>query len=158
MRDREVEVAEAHRKTLEWIFADEDSKKVGSDFLQCLKDDNEGIYWINSKAGSGKSTLMRFIHDHMILVEQLRIWAGERPLTMAGFFFWTSGSYEQRSQVGLLRYLLFQLLQQRRSFIPIRSSLSGIVETVLGCFNARKNKGHYALVTSIIGGGSETVP
>ncbi len=37
---------------------------------------------------------------------------------MAGFFFWTSGSYEQRSQVGLLRYLLFQLLQQNRSFIP----------------------------------------
>jgi hypothetical protein len=52
-------------------------------------------------------------------VEQLQVWDGEKPLTMAGFFFWTSGSYEQRSQVGLLRYLLFQLLQQHRSFISI---------------------------------------
>lgn len=92
--------------------------KVGIDFLQWLKDDNENIYWINGKAGSGKSTLMRFIHDHKKTVEQLQVWVGEKPLTMAGFFFWTSRSYEQRSRVGLLRYLLFQLLQQHRSFIP----------------------------------------
>lgn len=40
-------------------------------------------------------------------------------LTMARSFFWTSRSHELRSQVGLLRYLPFQLLQQHRSFIPI---------------------------------------
>jgi hypothetical protein len=118
MRDREEDVAEAHHKTFEWIFTDENSTRVGSNFLQWLKEDNEGIYWINGKAGSGKSTLMRFIHNHKRTVKQLQVWAREKPLTMAGFFFWTSGSYEQRSQVGLLRYLLFQLLQQHRSFIP----------------------------------------
>jgi hypothetical protein len=29
MRGREEEVAEAHRKTFEWTFTDEDAKKVG---------------------------------------------------------------------------------------------------------------------------------
>jgi hypothetical protein len=110
MRDREEEVAEAHHKTFEWIFTEENSTRVGSNFLQWLKDDDEGIYWIDRKAGSGKSTLMRFIHNHKRTVKQLQVWAREKPLTMAGFFFWTSGSYEQRPQVGLLRYLLFQLL------------------------------------------------
>jgi len=99
MRDREEEVAEAHRKTFEWIFDSQDSNKVGSNFLQWLKDDNEIIYWINGKAESGKSALMRFIHDHKKTVEQLQVWVGGKPLTMAGFFFWTSGSYEQRSRV-----------------------------------------------------------
>ncbi len=75
MRDREEEVAEAHRKTFEWIYADEGSKKVGSNFLQWLNDDNEGIYWINGKAGSGKSTLMRFIHDNKRTLQQLQVWA-----------------------------------------------------------------------------------
>jgi hypothetical protein len=37
MRDREEEVAEAHRKTFEWIFATENSKKVGVIFCNGSK-------------------------------------------------------------------------------------------------------------------------
>jgi hypothetical protein len=64
MRDREAEVAEAHQKTFERIFDSDLPKNIGGNFLQWLQDNNEGIYWIKGKAGSGKSTLMRFIHDH----------------------------------------------------------------------------------------------
>ena len=37
---------------------------------------------------------------------------------IASYFFWNSGTPEQRSQVGLLRYLLFEALDYHREFIP----------------------------------------
>ena len=125
MKDREEEVSEAHQNTFGWIFdnagtdpTQKATMKPGSNFLQWLRHDQEGgIYWINGKAGSGKSTLMRYIYDHKKTAEQLQSWAGVAPLTTAGFFFWTSGSLEQRSQIGLLRYLLFQVLQKHQDLI-----------------------------------------
>lgn len=123
MKDRQEEVAEAHSKTFEWIFVEPDKKDLDqnhSNFVHWLTQDGaNGIYWINGKAGSGKSTLMQFIYNHETTTEQLRSWAGETPLTIAGFFFWTSGSLEQRSQAGLLRSLLYQLCQQHRNLIPV---------------------------------------
>ncbi|KAL2074300.1 hypothetical protein VTL71DRAFT_8078 [Oculimacula yallundae] len=47
----------------------------------------------------------------------LQIWAGERKLTMASFFFWISGDADQCSQTGLLRSLLHCLLLQHRRLI-----------------------------------------
>lgn len=47
----------------------------------------------------------------------LRSWAGTSHVTIAGFYFWTSGSQEQRSQTGLLRSLLFQLLSTKPDLI-----------------------------------------
>ena len=127
MQERMEEVTEAHTKTFEWIFSGEDPDlpqkvnfKPGSNFLEWLKGrSGEGVYWINGKAGSGKSTLLRFVYDHKKTIEGLQSWAGASRLTMAGFFFWTSGSPEQRSQVGLLRSLLFQILQQHKTLIPL---------------------------------------
>ena len=120
MKDRQEEVAEAHRQTFEWIFDDTDETKPGSNFARWLKgDDGDGIYWINGKAGSGKSTLMQFMYNHKTTARYLHLWAGAVPLTRARFFFWTSGSLEQRSQIGLLRYLLFQLLKQHENLISI---------------------------------------
>ncbi len=59
------------------------------------------LYWINGKPGSGKSTLMRFLFAHEMTKKQLEAWAGDGvPVVRAGFFFWTSGSREQRSQTG----------------------------------------------------------
>ena len=127
MKDREEEVTEAHRKTFEWIFGHnrpsstpQTASKPATAFSEWLKTDTKGgVYWINGKAGSGKSTLMQFIKTHPKTLQSLQAWAGEKLLTRAGFFFWTSGSIEQRSQVGLLRYLLYQLLDQHRDLIPI---------------------------------------
>ncbi|KAF9070666.1 hypothetical protein BDP27DRAFT_1323229 [Rhodocollybia butyracea] len=130
MKDREEQVAEAHHDTFGWIF--QDVNGPGGSFRRWLNsDDQGGLYWINGKAGSGKSTLMRFIYDHPTTTEQLRVWAGAKPLAMAGFFFWTSGSPEQRSQTGLVRYLLFQLLQQHRELIP-----TVFAELWKSCWNA----------------------
>lgn len=77
-----------------------------------------GLYWITGKAGSGKSTLMKFLYNDPRTSEHLRSWASPLPLVTAAFFFWNSGSEMQMSQSGLLRTLLCRALQQCRSLIP----------------------------------------
>ena len=124
MTERQEEVAEAHKKTFEWIFQNTASREgsPGHSFLDWLSGKNakeNDIYWISGKAGSGKSTLLRFIYDHEITAKEMGHWAGSKPFTKAGFFFWTSGSLEQRSQAGLLRSLLYQLLDQHREMMPM---------------------------------------
>jgi hypothetical protein len=53
---------------------------------------------------------MRYIFDNEKSYEHLKTWAGNSQLEVAGFFFWNSGSHDQRSQAGLDRSLLFQAL------------------------------------------------
>ncbi|KAK9234515.1 hypothetical protein V1525DRAFT_435556 [Lipomyces kononenkoae] len=121
MKDREEGVDVAHDRTFEWIFDSNREILPGVDSLSkwLQKDGADGIFWVNGKAGSGKSTLMRFIIDHPQTQKLLGIWAGEKTLITAGFYFWISGTVEQRSQTGLLRYLLFQLLSSRRHVIHL---------------------------------------
>ncbi|KAK4654943.1 hypothetical protein QC762_0070830 [Podospora pseudocomata] len=71
-----------------------------------------------SKAGSGKSTLMRFISQHPQLMKHLQVWSNGAPVTIASFYFWASGTAMQASSEGLLRPLLYQLLDQHKHIIP----------------------------------------
>jgi len=124
MTERQEEVAEAHKETFQWVFKKDASRDSGHghnflDWLRSKTDEESNTYWISGKAGSGKSTLLRFIYDHDTTTRELRRWAGSKPFTKAGFFFWTSGSLEQRSQTGLLRSLLYQLLDQHRELIEL---------------------------------------
>ena len=121
MKDREEDVVEAHGETLDWLFGAKPGPAADvpvASFPTWLRGD-QSIFWVNGKAGSGKSTLMRFMFNNRKTFEELRKWVGKRLLITAGYYFWTSGSVEQRSQAGLLRYLLFQLLQEHRHLIPI---------------------------------------
>ncbi|EHK44693.1 hypothetical protein TRIATDRAFT_242405, partial [Trichoderma atroviride IMI 206040] len=114
MHYREQEVTKAHSKTFEWVFqhsSPEDSEEVEHQFSTWLRGEELGpIYWITGKPGSGKSTFIRFLFDHESTMKRLKVWAKGKPVFTAGFFFWTSGSREQRSQAGLLRSLLHQFL------------------------------------------------
>ncbi|TFB02764.1 hypothetical protein CCMA1212_005505 [Trichoderma ghanense] len=125
MHFREQEVTRAHSKTFEWVFQPSTSTEAGKEeisehpFSMWLRGDALGpIYWITGKPGSGKSTLIRFLFDHEATMERLDSWAGGKPVLTAGFFFWTSGSREQRSQTGLLRSLLHQILSTHPEFAP----------------------------------------
>ncbi|RSL62012.1 hypothetical protein CEP53_004924 [Fusarium sp. AF-6] len=123
MRDREDEVTEAHSRTLEWIFDDSSLTQplrnaFRDSFTTWLKTNELGpTYWITGKPGSGKSTLMRFLSQDPTAMKYLRLWAADKPVNTAGFFFWTSGSRQQRSQTGLLRSLLHQLLSSSPELI-----------------------------------------
>ncbi|KAJ8128301.1 hypothetical protein O1611_g5334 [Lasiodiplodia mahajangana] len=106
IRVRHQSIKEAHPKTFKWILKDKNS--TFRDWLEA----GEGIYWISGKAGSGKSTLMRFLVERRRVAESLTHWASGRTLLMASHFFWHAGSPIQKSREGLFRTLLFQILRQ----------------------------------------------
>jgi energy-coupling factor transporter ATP-binding protein EcfA2 len=128
MEDREGGITEAFGKTFQWIFEDSphNDRKWGN-FKDWLQSD-EQLYWITGKAGSGKSTLMKYISEISIdsttrstaqprCIEHLRTWARESKLILATFYFWHSGIPLQNTQEGLFRTLLFQILKQHRDLI-----------------------------------------
>ncbi|KAK5996518.1 hypothetical protein PT974_01853 [Cladobotryum mycophilum] len=118
MRYREQEVTKAHSKTFEWVFINDPETATEHQISSWLRGDEHGpIYWITGKPGSGKSTFMGFLFDHQSTLKRLKEWAGGQKVCKAGFFFWTSGSKEQRSQTGLLRSLLHQLLLDNPEFM-----------------------------------------
>lgn len=66
MHVRHDEVHKAHKKTFRWIFQerrDQKQERQWSDLVEWLESFSS-CYWINGKAGSGKSTLMKYIVDH----------------------------------------------------------------------------------------------
>jgi hypothetical protein len=119
MTQRYEDVADAHQDTFEWIFHDQTAQQVfWTNFSDWLTS-GSGIYWVNGKAGSGKSTLLKFIYDDSRTKAHLRSWAATTPLATAAFFFWNSGTSDQKSQAGLLRTILHDIWSQYPQLIPI---------------------------------------
>lgn len=86
-------------------------------FLSWLRTGNQ-VFHITGKAGSGKSTLMKFLCQHPRMKQELRDWAGDKKLVFAQFFFWNSGDKLQMSLQGLYQSLLFEALRQAPELIP----------------------------------------
>jgi hypothetical protein len=113
IKGREFTIPEAHKTTFTWIF---DCQTTN--FSSWLRSYG-GVYWIYGKAGSGKSTLMKFLLSHQKTDELLRGWAGQKQLVMASHFFWSQGTMEQRSLAGLFQTLLSQILVQCPQLISV---------------------------------------
>jgi hypothetical protein len=80
---------------------------------------SDDIFWVQGKAGSGKSTFMKFLFEHEQTQVHLQRWAGGDVIA-AAFFFWRAGSSElEKSYLGLLRALLYQVLQERPELIEL---------------------------------------
>ncbi|CZR67736.1 uncharacterized protein PAC_17635 [Phialocephala subalpina] len=111
-------IPHAHRDTFTWIFKGETPDgRLQIRFVEWLRTQN-GHFWIQGKAGSGKSTLMKFLAHHPETHRNLKEWAKEKPLVLVAFFFWSSGTNLQKSQEGLLRSLLFEILRQSPELVP----------------------------------------
>ena len=110
-RARQEQVKDAYRTTFSWIF-DTETKALGKwdNFANWLRS-NDNMYWVYGKPGSGKSTLMSFILDERKTQEALEEWANGQALSCLSFFFWRPGTPLQKSKVGMLRSLLYQLLK-----------------------------------------------
>ncbi|XTI96105.1 hypothetical protein V2W45_1451512 [Cenococcum geophilum] len=61
---------------------------------------------------------MKFIQGHSETQELLHQWAQNQGLIIATHYFWSAGTSLQKSQVGLFRTLLFQILAQCPEIIP----------------------------------------
>jgi hypothetical protein len=77
-----------------------------------------GVFHISGKAGSGKSTLMKFLAGSSQVKDQLEVWSVDHTLIFVRFFFWNSGDKKQMSLEGLYRSLLFEICRQLPSLIP----------------------------------------
>ncbi|KAK5941216.1 hypothetical protein PMZ80_006493 [Knufia obscura] len=108
MNARLNSIAESHSETFQWIFEESTENKWDS-FTDWLQSGQE-IYLIEGKAGSGKSTLMKFICNHERTTTLLSGLDTTPPLVLC-HFLWLAGSLLQRSYRGLLACLLFQLVE-----------------------------------------------
>ncbi|KAJ0426585.1 hypothetical protein BJY00DRAFT_298137 [Aspergillus carlsbadensis] len=88
----------AHSKTCQWILTCPEYK----DWLDPkLLDQHHGFLWIKGKPGAGKSTIMKFAFTQ---AQELA------NATTISFFFNARGEALERTVVGMLRALLYQLL------------------------------------------------
>ena len=120
IRDRVDEVAPACQNTFNWVVKPpKPTQRPWSDFSKWIRtDQDQGCYWINGKAGSGKSTLMKHISNSKTVAEGLSEWAGKTRLVVASYFSWNLGATLQKSEAGLLRSLLHDILGQVPDLIP----------------------------------------
>ncbi|KAI0850599.1 hypothetical protein F5Y00DRAFT_268344 [Daldinia vernicosa] len=103
--------------TFDWVY---DDTTIGmSEWLRR----GEGIFWISGKPGSGKSTMMKFIHNDQRTTELLHKWNSRARQIMPTFFFHHRGNHIQRSFEGLLRSIISQILEAEEAiFEVIRSA------------------------------------
>jgi hypothetical protein len=156
LQTRHRKINRAHSDTFEWVFCDSLPFPPHSviNFKEWLQS-RDGIYWVCGKPGSGKSTLMKFLCNHPKTRSYLKTWAGGKTLVTAHFFFWNAGTSLQKSQEGLLRTLLFEILRKCPNFIPlVRQAYSDMgdgdiedfdqpwsTETLLGVYEAIVSQG-----------------
>lgn len=135
MNMREQSIHDPESGTLRWVLEDggeegryrpnirqeEVNRRAHSReiFLNWLRSGG-GVFHILGKAGSGKSTLMKFLSEHDRTRKELLQWAASegKTLTFARFYFWSSGDDIQKSLAGLHRSILFETLKRRPELIP----------------------------------------
>ncbi|KAJ4176077.1 hypothetical protein NW767_015565 [Fusarium falciforme] len=117
INDRHDTIRVAHKQTLSWLFSTGERRSPAT-FDDWLVSDDD-IYWVSGKPGSGKSTLLKFLSRHSQTMAKLDIWAKQKRLIHAEYFFWNAGKQKlQKSQEGLLRSLVYQILRQCPEMIP----------------------------------------
>ncbi|KAF3074221.1 SNF1 protein kinase subunit beta-3 [Trichoderma lentiforme] len=95
----------AARCTCEWPLED----KKWLDWLSC----NQGLFWINGKPGTGKSTLLKHLLEKFRLIFPV----GANDIVFS-FFFSHSGVKLQRTPFGLYRSLVYQIVEQIPDLLP----------------------------------------
>lgn len=117
MHYRFESVKPSHQKTLDWVLDENTGQTDGgpsstwSNFAKWLRSGSQ-CYWLRGKAGSGKSTLMKYLYQDERTTSHLLSWSEGRQLIMPGFFFWYLGTTLQKSQAGLFRALLYSIFQR----------------------------------------------
>jgi len=129
--DRRESISPHHHKTLRWALEPNTNKAnaVCWDDLPSWLRRGSGTYWLSGKAGSGKSTLMKYIYSSPVTNEYLSEWASGERLLLCHFFFSGLGSDEERTLEGMSRSLLYQILKENPSLI--QNALPGMWKEVL---------------------------
>jgi ankyrin repeat protein len=97
---RHASIKSTHSKTCKWLL----KKSEYLDWLASeLQDEHNGFLWIKGKAGSGKSTILKYILSHV-----KKTMPG---IAIISFFFNARGHDMEKSTIGMYRSLLVQLFE-----------------------------------------------
>ena len=113
MNARRNQIEKRHTDTFSWVFSEEIQRPWDS-FTEWLSS-KDSIYWISGKAGSGKSTLMKFLIGDKRTSQYLYKWAP--GCSIYSHFIWNSGTRIQGSILGLLRSLLYQIFDANEDIL-----------------------------------------
>lgn len=120
MEKRQQGIWSPHKGTLDWVLQDSPGERtVPWDDFKHFVTKGCGTYWITGKAGSGKSTLMKYVNTNPKLDDSLAEWAAGREIFKASFYFYYLGTEMQKSEIGLLRSLVLSLLSRHQKPEPV---------------------------------------
>lgn len=119
---RESDVKQAEEDTFGWIVGN--PKPPASNIprnhayksLMSFLETDGCLFFFCGKAGSGKSTMMKFLSTYSsrqsFVHSGLEKWAGSRKLVIVRMYFWSADSRLQRTMEGFYRTILFHTLSQ----------------------------------------------
>lgn len=115
---RESIIEEPHCNTFRWAL--DDYRSEGSSILRDWLLHGRNCFWIQGKAGSGKSTLMKYLYQKRYneMKQCLTNWSKGKDLLIVPFFFWHLGTPLQKSHEGILRSIIRQVLERRPGLAP----------------------------------------
>ena len=123
MTDRMWQVRAADDFSLGALFVGEESRRHPQimSLLSFLEGDS-GLFWIQGKPASGKSTLMKYLLSRSRGPAKLWKRSDQSKTIFASHFCWIAGSTMQKSQQGLLQSLLHQILSADLALVPTACS------------------------------------
>ncbi|KAI1475869.1 hypothetical protein F4774DRAFT_395595 [Daldinia eschscholtzii] len=130
MNQRKNDSRNSYAGTFKWIFRTNNTadkpNRTWCDFEDWLESDDT-MYWISGKAGSGKTTLMKYLIENNLTRKALTIWAmrtkrAGSPVIFC-HLFWKAGSDPlQRNVKGCLCSILYQAIHF--DVVPLDSTLA----------------------------------
>lgn len=112
MNARYNEIKDTQYETFEWVFDQAESHDhVQHSSLAKWFKEQHGTHLIQGKAGSGKSTFMKFLFEHTKTKVLLQQWSADHGLLMLFHSFWMVGTSLQHNFKGLLANLVYQVAQ-----------------------------------------------
>lgn len=124
MDNREEAILRTFNTTYDWVFdrtpaVSDTGERMWSSFPTWLESDSKLPFWITGKPGSGKSTMMKHIVNDPTLREHLSQWAQGLPVYKVRYYAWKPGLDLNKSEEGLKRTLLYQVMQEDPNLVPI---------------------------------------
>lgn len=115
---RAEQIDYAYTGTLEWLYRDDHvTEPNGPGIVPWLRN-GEGAFWIQGKPGSGKSTVMKHLVSSEKTARLLSSDGAAGPWILAGLFFTDRGGQSQRSWLGMLHSMLYQLVNKVPDLLP----------------------------------------